>query len=237
MKKSHTSVSLKVAIGRSTSPHHHHHLSQRSKIVGGRKLKSSESETWMEAGGETRRTRRRRQLTPAAAAVAGRPWVEGRETRDKGLMQPACGIFDHISAQPPLDPCPLEFQDAYFGIQLHTNFRSCGHGQCYLKTVQMIMMIMMQRFASSYCNRRHIGNPCLQLQSRSRVFFSNNNYLALFHGSSQSSNPSKSKSRDPQHPFDVTNLEEASNMFKRCLNSVLDLLLYASLNYWVKLQN
>ncbi|XP_020423405.1 pentatricopeptide repeat-containing protein At1g63130, mitochondrial isoform X3 [Prunus persica] len=82
----------------------------------------------------------------------------------------------------------------------------------------MIMMIMMRRSASSsYCNRRHRGNPCLQLQSRSRVFFSNNNYLGLFHGSSQSSNPSKSKSRDPQHPFDVTNLEEASNMFKKML--------------------
>ncbi|KAI5316510.1 hypothetical protein L3X38_036217 [Prunus dulcis] len=33
----------------------------------------------------------------------------------------------------------------------------------------------------------------------------------------ESSNPSKSKFREPQHPFDVTNLEEASNMFKKML--------------------
>ncbi|CAL8161648.1 unnamed protein product [Prunus armeniaca] len=52
----------------------------------------------------------------------------------------------------------------------------------------------------------------------SRIFFSKN-HLGLFHGSSQSSNqnPSKSKSRDPQHPFDVTNLGDASNMFDKML--------------------
>lgn len=83
------------------------------------------------------------------------------------------------------------------------------------KTVKMMTTMIMWRSASSFCNR-HAGIP--GLQSRSRIFFSKN-HLGLFHGSSQSSNqnPSKSKSRDPQHPFDVTNLGDASNMFDKML--------------------